>query len=597
MYVYPYAHLGKEILRRLEIMCNKQNKNNKLQLYIMIICIAILLIIPLLHISVRNLPYIYNDEFGYWASAARFYGLDWSAIFSDTPYYSYGYGLILTLLLFIVGSTSAAYKAAVVLNGIWLALTFIFLNESAKILYPKCRKELLMVIAFVATLFSGNVVEANYTWPETFLFCLFCCVFYVLLSVLQRASCLKMLGLSLMTAYIYFVHQRTLGIVLAITIVVLLMLFMKKITLKHVICYVLPLILLFLIGNQIKSFVINEVWNNSGSVARNDFSGVSRKIKLIFEHQGLKKLILALLGKMYYVFASNFFLVPFSACIMVQWVYSAIRKKQQTVNCVAGVFLLLALLFSLGINSVYMITPANVTHIVYGRYIDNVVGPFVLIGLLSLFDYKINWFKNVCIIGVFAFLSYAVHYNLQEYDLYHQAAINNAGIAYMVDNGHIELVKGFVFVVGVWFAILLIKKLITKKVLAITSVSVFLLAVFLAVGQKTYNKFEMDWSEASQSSMYHAQMIRDLSNEYGDLEIYAILNVQGDFPGIYSGNGIQFLLQDQKIQYVHIDDVESQHWPDNAVILSHNSLGELEGFKMISVDGVYELLVSESVLK
>ena len=62
-------------------------------------CIVIfLLIIPFLHISVRSLPYVYNDEFGYWVSAAHMVGMDWSEVFSIIPYYSYGYGFILALI-------------------------------------------------------------------------------------------------------------------------------------------------------------------------------------------------------------------------------------------------------------------------------------------------------------------------------------------------------------------------------------------------------------------------------------------------------------------------------------------------------------------
>ena len=556
---------------------------------------VILLVVPFLHIGVRNLPYVYNDEFGYWASAARFVGMDWNEVFSKIAYYSYGYSFVLAILIFVTGSAAVAYKLAILLNGVWLILSFLCLYKSAKILFPKYRKELLMLVSFVAALFSSNIAEVNYTWPETFLFFLFCAIFYLILSIWQQSSCLKLLALSLLTVYTFFVHQRTLGIVLAIGIIVLMMLFMKKISWKQFLCFAMPILIGFILGSQVKDFVINEVWNNSGAVSGNNFSGQTHKIKSLLTYSGIKKFVLALLGKGYYVFASNYFIVPLSVCILVQWIWIAIRKKQQTIKCVIGVFLLLSLIFSLGINSIFMMTPGNVTHIVYGRYIDNVIGPFLMIGIISLFEYKINWFKNLFAIAVFSFLSYAVYYNLKVYNLYFQAAINNAGIAYMVDPGNIELAKGFIVVIAVWSILQIIKKVIVKKEIAITIASLFLLCVFFVIGQKTYSKFEMDWSKASESSMKHAQMIEDLQEEYGDLEIYAILNTQGDFPGIYAGNGIQFLLQEEQVHYVHVDEIFDYEFPENAVILSHISLGELDGFKIVSQDEVYELLVEKSL--
>ena len=91
-------------------------------------------------------------------------------------------------------------------------------------------------------------------------------------------------------------------------------------------------------------------------------------------------------------------------------------------------------------------------------------------------------------------------------------------------------------------------------------------------------------------------MIQELCDAYGDLEIYVISNIPWSFASLYPGNGIQFLLPDYKIHNVDINDIESVEWPDNAVILVHRSLGGIEGFSIVNVDGTYELLISNKIL-
>ena len=42
----------------------------------------------------------FPDEFGYWSVAAAILGYDWSSITGLGPYYSYGYSVLLTPILF-----------------------------------------------------------------------------------------------------------------------------------------------------------------------------------------------------------------------------------------------------------------------------------------------------------------------------------------------------------------------------------------------------------------------------------------------------------------------------------------------------------------
>ena len=59
---------------------------------------------------------LFPDEFGYWASAARWAGYDWSDVAGLGSYYSFGYGVLLLPLLKLISDGILLYRAAVGMN-------------------------------------------------------------------------------------------------------------------------------------------------------------------------------------------------------------------------------------------------------------------------------------------------------------------------------------------------------------------------------------------------------------------------------------------------------------------------------------------------
>lgn len=558
--------------------------------------VVLLFFIPFLHISVRGLPYVYNDEFGYWASAAWFTGKDWSGIISNIPYYSYGYGVILSLIIRITGSMSRAYKIAIALNGVWLAFGFCFLYRTGEEIYSDIDKTHLALAALAATVFSSNIVEVNYSWPEVFLFFLFCFLFYFVVLVIKRPSVAKMILLAVILGYSFYVHQRTLGIIVSVCISMGLLLIFKKISLRQILGFIIPFVICMIIGAIIKRSVITEIWNSADIVHGNDFQGQIGTIISIFSLIGIWKLLLSFLGKLYYVFASTFFLVPFAIYMIIMRCIVQ-KKDNRTIDdyFFAGIFLILAFIFTMGINSIFMINPHNVTHIVYGRYTDNIFGPFLLIAIIEFFKHKVSIKENIAGIVIFVGLSGSVYYALKLYGVQIQAAINNAGIAYLVENDGIELVKGCVIVIGVWIFLQILNQFIKNRRIAVLSISIFLIALFFAIGQKTYKKFELDWSDAAKSSEKYAAIIKDICEENEDVEIYAVNGGPANFPWLYAGNGIQFLLGDKIVYNVTLEEAMKMAWPDNVVVLASCVLVEAEGLSEVSSDTVYRLFVSDNI--
>ena len=125
--------------------------------------VKLLLSIMLFFILLRNLGslkeiWIINDEFGYWGAAAFFAGKDWGGLMGSTPYYAFGYGIILAPLYALFSSPETIYQAAIILNvclvcgGFWLAIRF------GNIMFPKLDKLIIIFVAFLISLYPKTML-------------------------------------------------------------------------------------------------------------------------------------------------------------------------------------------------------------------------------------------------------------------------------------------------------------------------------------------------------------------------------------------------------------------------------------------------------
>lgn len=280
----------------------------------------------------RTIPFIYNDEYGYWASAAYFAGYDWSNIVSITSYYGYGYGFILSILLRVFPTSQQAYSAALVLNGVWWTGSFICIYKAARLLFPEKRKEIVKTVCFTAMLFPACIANMYYTWPEMLLVFLYSLNF--LLMAYLKQSQKKMfycVCIILINIYMYMVHQRTIGVVLVSCVCVLYICWRDMSPKKSLVC-----VLLILVGFTcqlcIKSNVINELWNNSSTVEGNNYSGQIEKLGNMLSLYGIWNFILSFVGKSYYVWISSFLFVFVALNQCIRSFVHFLKKKKNFRN-------------------------------------------------------------------------------------------------------------------------------------------------------------------------------------------------------------------------------------------------------------------------
>lgn len=529
------------------------------------------------------MPSVINDEFGYWISAASFGGKDWSSSAQGVFYYSYGYGIILSLILRVFNNYEIIYKAAIALNAIWLLCSFELLYSLAKILFPKKRKDFTSLICLVVALYSSNICLANYTLPEVFLFFLFCLITWALVKLLKTDRLSYSILFSIVSVYSFMVHQRMLAVLVAGGIIVCYAFLKKKLKVYNFLCVVLITLILLLISFCVKDWILFNAWGNSEITNGNDFEGQYDKIKELFTMDGILNFGANFIGKFYYLTVST-------CGIAFSFIFSTadnfinqIRRKRK-INLIS-LFLFLSIMFELAISAIFLSKPDHTTHLLYGRYIENLYGPILLIGIYELYRLR-NKFSFYCFyfsinLGVALFLTNHIQNSGMPVENY---AINSIGLSWIYSNNFnlfIPVLIGLAVVV----AISNIKKHRFIKV----NVLVIILVYWVICGEESYNSFKSRYYDTLTNSVMQVKEIIDYYEDIQDKEI--IIYTMDDNSGVFcAGIPIQFVFPDKKVYYLQ-DAGDVSGIEEEDLLFTTGNIRDLKGMKRISVGGLYSLWV------
>lgn len=352
----------------------------------MIILSLSLATVYLFHIPKLYQLYVLHDEFGYWANAAFFSGYDWSGAASLSPYYSYGYSILLVPFMLIFRNSVYMYRAAIVLNCAFYVGAFYISVLCAGKLWPKRNRYVNAFLCFVVSLYCNNLLQVNISWGEALLYFLYWLSFYTLVTYCQKRRPIILVAFIAECFYMYIVHQRTIGLIIAGFMVLAVMFISDRhIKLKKIIIMVSATAAILAACIIAKEIVINNVWRwtDSGLAGQNDYSGQWNKVMLLFTGKnGIIRLLMHVCGKFFYLIVASCSLLFWGILSECRMIFTKNRTRMSPVH----LYILLSLLGTVAIVSIYMINGGRIDCVVYGRYIDFLVGPLILIGLMYLTD-------------------------------------------------------------------------------------------------------------------------------------------------------------------------------------------------------------------
>ncbi len=382
-----------EVLQKNLIMESEAEEKPSLLRYILPAVLSVVLfLIAIWGIGNFNQLLLYDDEFGYWTASAYLTGTDWKSVTSGIPYYSYGYGfLILTPIRLLFSSPAAMYQAAIVVNGLLLVGSFLLARNVIKQLFEEVHYALVDVVCFLVMLYPSNLVFSHIAWAECTLVFLFWVFAWLSMRVIKKPTILNHVMMAVTVMGLYVVHQRTLAVAIATVMVMAWCFWADKGRRKQVIVFAVVMVVLLVAHRLIKGDLIAEFYNNNSKVARNNLEGQTENLLDLFTGKGFFTLIRSAIGKWFYLCTATLMMAWWGAEFffgkakewMTQNLFSG-KKNDRTPNGLLWhVWMLLAFAGNFLVLSISMNNLGRNDVLVYGRYIEYMIGIYLVIGILT----------------------------------------------------------------------------------------------------------------------------------------------------------------------------------------------------------------------
>lgn len=418
----------------------------------------VLFLIAYRYIAWMNIPHVVPDEFGYWTAASYINGYDWSDVASFNTYYSIGYGFILAIVQRLFDGV-LMYRMALIFNSIYLGLIYLLLINICSMLWGY--KDINYFISLACCFYTAFMSNSLSTQPEVFLTLLFTLSVKLYIELCRRTTSFRVVLYSINIFFMYCIHMRTLGILLAGLLSILLLLLQKKRQ------FIIPLavfgviaVLMLMMSIALKNGLIENVYAGSTTISGNDYSGQIRKIKGLFSLEEIKRLILVLNGQLWQLGTASVLLFFYSLFEVMENLYRGWKEKFRDTNVNPYVYMFFSFLFTWGISAVFMYKGERYDCLVYGRYIEILMPVFLLAGCMHFLS-KANLKKILCVIFVYFGMGMLVNY---AYSIYEYNSIVWANISGLfryiwtengVDKSYVEKGTLIVILVTVIMAFLL----------------------------------------------------------------------------------------------------------------------------------------------
>lgn len=452
---------------------------------------------------------IYPDEFGYWANAAQAVGYDWREAVSLGPYYSYGYSILLFPILKFSRDGVTVYRTAVFVNVLMQAGAPFLAWGIYRRLFPLIAEEYCLMAAGMAALYPVWSFYSQMTLTESMLCFLYLLGCYLFVRCLESGSTVTLGVTTVLFIYMYTVHMRTIGILAAFLITLLVMSWQRQER------YGGAAGILLLAGCGItltalgKRYVSGSVYAMSGAELRavGEYGSKLHLLTEILTGERTVSFLLGCAGKLYYLFMASFgMLIPAAFCLtqrLNEMITSARHKERVPWRNFFALFAALSILGQFAVTALYMSGNGRLDAVFYGRYNEYLIPLMIGLGALELLR-KGN-FRRHCLWGGAA--CYAL-FGITYYGLAHCGTNTIQGdfaaaLSYITDDGNysvaVDFVKSFLFNMALACVVLVCLYMVRKKGCVGTAMTVVvMMEVFLTLllsGKYTYKYNEVNYAD------------------------------------------------------------------------------------------------------
>ena len=366
--------------------------------------------------------WISTDVVGYYSHAATFTGHDWSGVLKNaTSFYSWGYSLLLVIPMLFTEDFITVYYIAILMNAIICCGILLICYSFSKKLVPEMHCSLKVLVSLCISIYSSYLFQGMVMLSETWLY------FFVFLDCWLIYQCITTeklkwgIAASISIGFTYIIHNRSIGIVIAYIMLVLIWGIKRK-SIKEVFFLLTPLFMILLLNSGVTSW-LNKQEKQGQFYTRNtytsQFGGFTRKTTFY----GIISLMENMIGTLWYAIVGTFGVFFIGCFSSVKRLITNYKKKSDL--WLLYLFFILSCLGTFGISVLTcwvgqpLAENGRYDLIYYGRYFETVIGIFLLLGMLELCSHKRKitelWNIMICCIMASVFFSAIVHYITEFY--------------------------------------------------------------------------------------------------------------------------------------------------------------------------------------
>lgn len=570
-------------------MTDKILQLTKKKVALHIISVVIIVILSCINMSKLNYIAVLEDEFGYWGTAVSMAGYDWSELMSTTAYYAPGYGILLLPIITLLPN-ALWYKAAILLNIIFLVLTYFIGCSVGRRLFSEVDIRGIYAASLLVAIYPGNITYLQVAWGETLQYLMIWLITYLIVLLDSNFSYSKMVLALLISLYLYFIHNRNIGI-WACMFACLILLFVKN--KKKIWVAFLPLLVIgvgYVAFKEIKNYEIVELYGNSVESAVNNFEISGGLFSSYFGRlfNNFNKYLWSVCGKFFYIILGTcftFFICIY--CIIYEFFRNIKQKNFFNEYIISKFWCASVVIVMLMLTALQMIFDDERKDVlVYSRYFEHTMGPILLLGIIytALYRRKI---KNLILFTTIVFLSVII---IIQNKIENARGFFNSICAPVVgafyDNTD-SIKEAFIWIfvtLNIVVLVIVFSAYIRQQYIGFFLIIITIFSVFAIEGIKA----SAFMNEARASFEAGTEPIYDALQDIEQNELYYIKNKRYD-PYITNPKYLQYMIPTYKIHVIEYEDISSL--TGDSLVLVHPS--DMESQSYLS-DNVYAALLSST---
>lgn len=538
--------------------------------YFIIYFLFPVIIIFVMHYGMKDIMNIHiaSDEFGYWTAAADILGFDWSQCASLNGYYSFGYGIILAPLL-LFKSPNLAYKVALYINIVFVVLSYFEVMKVIQNLFTVIKEKIICaMISFSVNVYAGLLFYTKLTLAECLLWFCFCTSILLLQEYSLKGKNIYLVLASLVNVFMLWTHMRTIAIVAALIFSFTFYCILLKNDIKKF--FLIGIILCFgiICLTCFKKVLKIHQYSFSTSTA-NELSGQIYKLEMLVSYNGIKNLILNIIGRIWYLGNSTFLIFYFGIFGLIRKCIKSIKENNKYV--LFYTYILLSIIFSIGISSVFMLNIQNGRRdtLFYGRYNENVIAPILVLGLMEIIESKYS-LKKFMISSLFQLIgAIVVRKTIIDYKMHSCLDASIPGFYYWIkkENFSNESYLSASLLVIMLVALCIFFLTISRKKICKIVACILLCFFSITLGYRSYEISDTHKHDEDYYDVY-LNIVNNLDGKADNI-LYCYNEI--DMENHYSFIGVdrlQFLLKDKIIHFTNLGTEELTY---GAIIITRSS--------------------------